>query len=545
MSHTSRTGPRHAAVLTLGGALVSLAVAVLLYTRFSVYGDLSRDEAIYAYGGQQLARGVAPYVSIFDPKTPLATVVAGVAATLARVTGRGDLTAIRLAFFTCACLSVVATYLLGTRLWRSRLAGLACAVVFASFRGFALDALPGPDAKTPGVLLAIVSMLLLTRRRWFWAAASGSLAFLVWQPFGLYSAVVVVASVAAAATGERWRALTQAVLGAVTPVLLTAVCFAVAGALGSFVESALVFPVAGIHRSPETVPERLRHIVSVVDLYYRFSGALFWVGLVLLVVLALVHLVRVGPRRAVRHPLVWVVLPTLLGQALYASTDFQSYPDVFPLLVYGALGIGGGVAALAGWRTGEVARVVVTAVVVVALVALTAYSTVSFHRDVGNDEALLGQRVDACALDTMVPRHRALYAVGDPTTLVLTHRRNPDRYIYLGSGVIGWKLAHLRGGLRAWLAQVEATRPAVVVTNSLSAHYRVAMGTVLRGEGYRHGYLGPWRMFVDPAAARRAQRSGIALSPAPEKVVRDLQGRRWRATRCAVAGHRLPGCRPC
>ena len=37
------------------GAIFALAIAVALYTRFSLDDTLRRDEAIYAYGGQQLA----------------------------------------------------------------------------------------------------------------------------------------------------------------------------------------------------------------------------------------------------------------------------------------------------------------------------------------------------------------------------------------------------------------------------------------------------------------------------------------------------------
>jgi hypothetical protein len=52
--------------------LLALVIAVALFSRFSIDAELRRDEAIYAYGGQQLAQGVRPYVRILDPKTPLA-----------------------------------------------------------------------------------------------------------------------------------------------------------------------------------------------------------------------------------------------------------------------------------------------------------------------------------------------------------------------------------------------------------------------------------------------------------------------------------------
>src|SRR3954466_7236823 len=152
------------------GAVLALVVAVALFTRFSFDDTMRRDEAIYAYGGQQLAAGVPLYRGIFDPKTPGAQALAGAAAAVAPGRGFADVHAIRVAFFAAACLSVVAVYWLGLVLWGSPLAALLGATVFASFRSFALDAVGGPDAKTPGILFAVLALALLVRRRWFWGA---------------------------------------------------------------------------------------------------------------------------------------------------------------------------------------------------------------------------------------------------------------------------------------------------------------------------------------------------------------------------------------
>ena len=73
--------------------MLALAVAVALFTRFSFDDTMRRDEAIYAYGGQQPAAGVPLYRGIFDPKTPVAQALAGAAAALAP--GRGSRTCMR------------------------------------------------------------------------------------------------------------------------------------------------------------------------------------------------------------------------------------------------------------------------------------------------------------------------------------------------------------------------------------------------------------------------------------------------------------------
>ncbi len=157
-------------VLAWAGGAFALVIAVALYTRFSIDGNLWRDETIYAYGGQQLLKGVPVYSSIFDPKTPLGTILCGLGALVGGWFGLLDVHGMRVEFFAFACLTVVAVYFLALRLWNSPLAGVVSATIFASFKGFAGDALGGPDAKTPGILFAVLSMALLVRRKWFWGA---------------------------------------------------------------------------------------------------------------------------------------------------------------------------------------------------------------------------------------------------------------------------------------------------------------------------------------------------------------------------------------
>src|SRR4051794_28997931 len=261
------------------GAVLALAVAVTLFTRFSFDDTMRRDEAIYAYGGQQLAAGVPLYRGVFDPKTPVAQALAGAAAALAPGRGFADVRAIRVAFFVAACLSVVAVYWLGLVLWGSPLAALLGATVFASFRSFALDAVGGPDAKTPGILFAVLALALLLRRRWFWGALAGSLAALVWQPFAVYPLVAVGAAFA----GARWRGVRDAVAGAAIPVAVAVLSLWAAGSLPAAVEATVRYPLTGVERVPETLGERIARIAGVVASGYRVSGWLLVAGLIAVV----------------------------------------------------------------------------------------------------------------------------------------------------------------------------------------------------------------------------------------------------------------------
>lgn len=502
--------------------LLSLGIGVALYTRFGFDDSLRRDEAIYVYAGQQLADGVPPFASIFDPKTPLAAIIAGAAAAVGDVFGVNDLHAIRAAYFVCACLTVVAVYFLVLRLWRSPLAGLVAATVFASFRGFAIDAAGGPNAKTPGILFAVACMALLAQRRWFWAAFVGSLAFLVWQPLVIYAAIAIAVAPLMAPAGQRRRPFGLAVAGAAVPVVLTTLYFVLAGALGKLVVATIVFPATGIRRGTESLAGRLHHIAAVVQHDYGFSGVLFVVGLVLLLALVAQHLVH-GKRDlpvTLRDPLVCVVLPTLLVVVAFSMSDFQGYPDLYPLLPYAAVGFGGAV-AVAGQLNLHLQpgiRRAVTTVALVLVLVLTAVSWTSFSHDRAHSDKLAAQRRTAGDLERMLgPDRNALYVLGDPTPLVLTHRRNPSRFIYLNSGVDRWVITHTPGGSAGWKARIVAADPDVILVHAWYSGIGRRM-TAWLGSHYDSAYLGEWQVFLAPGVRARAERQGVDLRAGPAPV---------------------------
>ncbi len=474
-------------VVIAGGAALSLLAAVALFTRFGVHGQLSRDESIYVYGGQWWARGVPFYVSTFDPKTPLSALLAALGAGISSGDG---IVAIRIVFGVLACATVVAQYWLGRRLWDSAVAGLVGAVVLASFRGFAGDAFGGPDAKTPGILLAVVAMALLARRRWFWGALAGSLAFLDWQPLGVYAVLAVVA----AAVAARGRGLLAALAGALAPIAVTVAYYAAEGALPQLVEATVRFPLEGVHRRPMTLADRVRNIEHVVTTGYTHTGVLFWLGTALFVALCLLRL-ALGPRDAV----VWVALPTFLALAAFSLSDFQGYPDLYPLLPYAALGLGGTAAEVAR-RLGPLRRPA-GALAGAMAVALALLCWHWYGGDPARNHELDRQRAHGAQLAGLLGPGK-LYSLGDPRPLVLTGRRNPGRFIYLGSGIGRWAAAHTPGGLAGWAARIRAADPAVIAFGGgWGGPLRGRMVALLR-PGRQRRYLDGRLVLIGPAALR-------------------------------------------
>jgi hypothetical protein len=521
----------------LAGGVASLAVAIALYTRTGINGLLSRDDSIYAYGGQQLAHGVPPYTSIFDPKGPLPTMLAALGAAVARLLGKNDLLVMRLEFLAGSVLTVLMIYLLVLQLWNSVLAGVVAAVVFASFEGFAVGALAGPEAHSPEVLFAVVSMWFAARKQWYWAAFAGSLAFAVKQTVGSFYPLIAIVGAVVWVTARRWRAAGIAIAGALTPLAALIVYFAAVGGLRKFVEAAFVFPVVGLRRAhPQTLRQRVTGVVETVNTH-PLSAVLFWIGALLLVAFAVASVVRAGSlwRWALREPLVLVVAATFLCQAGYTLVDFMKFdPYLYPLLPYPAIGFGVATAlAVQRLRRPQLVRTGL-AVVAAGGIALTAASWTLYGDSAANNDILRHQRATACAIDRIVGPAQTLYAIGTPVPLVLTGRRNPDRFIYLDSGVAQWKIDRTADGFNGWVAQVLGTGAPVIVIDGWDGARALVMQRAIVRAGYSNGYIGRWNVLLTAAALRSARDDGIAVTRLATPWPQTTRHTRFMTQRCGA-----------
>lgn len=443
---------------------VAFGVALLLFTRFNIDDMLSRDESIYVYAAQQQAAGVPPYISIFDPKTPLASWLATAAIIVGRAFDISDIYSTRVVYLLIACLAVSAMYVLAKWLFASTLAGIAAAATLASFQGFARDALAGPDAKTPAVLLSIVTLALLVRRRYFLGGLAASLAFLTWQPLGIYVVIAVLFALTSSDQGGRMRAFGSAVIGVIIPIGATAIFYTAERALADLYDATINYPLTGVESDEQG--SQLQHIASIVSRDYSTTKIVFWVGLVFLLALAVARAARPpgGRHRSLlRDPYSVAVIPAFIAIFVFSLTDFQGYPDLYPLLPFSALGIGGSFWFLASATAKGPFAAVAVGLSGGAIAAMVVASFVVYSRAGAGLGELTLQQQAAAALNRLLGPDDTMISLGNPMPLVLIERANPDPFIYLQAGVDQWAIDHRFGSFANWTKQIDAANPAVVV----------------------------------------------------------------------------------
>ena len=447
-------------------ALVSLVVYVL----HGFHGMLTRDLGIYSYAGQQVAEGVPPYLGVLNRAGPLAHVLPGVGALVARVGGLDDVITMRVLFMLMAVAAVCTAYLLGRDLFRSRGAGLVTASAVLAIHGFIQYASNGPREKTPMVLFVLGALWAVTHRRWFTAGVLTSLATLCLQTafFSTVTAVVVGVLLLADGVGGRLRALARVGAGGLLPVAVLGTWFWLAGSLSATWDAFYV-----INRR-YTVPNPLDATRELVwdDLQAAY-GVTTWLLLTGTVLLPLVSLAALSRRARAAVPGL-VELPAmaagLLAGLAWIREEYDAWADLFPVLPFTALGMGAGFAVATHGLARRGRGVVAGALAVVAVVVALTYS-VSTRND-----SLHEQREATDAVLAVLPDGATITSIEAPQPLVLTERTNPTRYQMFRSGLQDYMEDTWPGGLDGFKRDLVADGPDLVaVGETVSQRWRASI----------------------------------------------------------------------
>lgn len=442
-------------------ALVILLGAAWTFGRYGDQEELFHDHGIILYAGQQVLEGQPPYVGIFDHKGPGAALVCAAGVAFGELVGSDDVRGVRFLFLWLSAATVAATYLLGRRLFGSGWPGWLAAAAFVGFWNFAIVAYSGPEPKTPMVLCQVLALLFAAERRWLLAGCAASLAFLVWQPMGVFC-VGVVAAAWGHGRGAGSRAVLRSLVGCALPLLAVVAYYAYHGALFELADGLFLFNL-GLMENEATLYNNFRAVQQAMLLSFKPAGLLLALGLFAMVPLALWRVRRFGfGRSLLRDPFACLLL-TFPFPVLWSLLDFQGGPDFFVFLPYGALGFGW-LAHLALQRTGDLAELdVVGRALTGGLAVATLWVGGWILMDAMGPARLGDQRRALATLATRYPDAR-LGTVGAPQAMVLLELENPTRYGFMMRGIANHVQARHPGGFDGWLRELESSVDVLLTT---------------------------------------------------------------------------------
>ncbi|OQY34306.1 MAG: hypothetical protein B6I38_02505 [Anaerolineaceae bacterium 4572_5.1] len=491
--------PQHQSMIN---ATIVFLAAAFVFSQYGFNGTLRRDDAVFLYSGQQLLKGIPPYISIFQPKTPLWAFFAGLGAAIAQLFNFSDILAVRGVFFVVSCLTVVAIYFLGGALFQSRKVGFLAAFIFIGFWGFGRHAASGPRAKSVMVLFECLALLFTTRKKWFWAGISGSLAFLTWQPTLIYPILTIFLAFTQSEHQERKRHLAHAIAGIFIPLALIVAYLLYTSAFKYFIDDAFLFPILDLEHLALSLSERLLLPVDVIFLRSAYSShalAIF-LGLSMLIALFVWRIkVHGGLLAFLSSDTFAAFLLSFLAPVIWSVLDFQGYPDFFVFLPYFAISFAWMVfLTLEGLRQtkGVGNRVPVAAFCIIC--ALLLFSAAREYRLTAED-GLLDQLQWAQEIETnyLTEDNDRLLSLGRPEILVLLHRTNANRHIVINSGEHKIIEALTLGGLDGWLSeQIGDDSPVVVLGEVSPRDTKAEIRKWLESHGFEKKAVGSWVIYT-------------------------------------------------
>jgi hypothetical protein len=495
--------------------LLVLFLAVFVYGMYGFDGALPLDYSIYLYSGQRMAEGVPPYVSIFDHKGPLSPMIAGLGVMLSKLLDGDDIYTVRAVFFATGCLTVVAVYLLGKSVFRSQVAGFFAALTFLGFYAYGYPAASGPEPKTPMVLFQTLSLLLASQKRWFWAGCFGSLAFLVWQPMGVFSMMVFVLAVTRP-KGERRDAALRALGGIVTPLLVIVGYFYYYGALGELLDGVVLFNALYLTRGDYTTTPLVYMVVSDPTLSQTLlDPSLLWesVSGVVLPYITMLGPIVIGLAMIIRlyflKPYQYRFAPILLSLPapfLWAFIDFALSEDFFVYLPYAAIGFGAFAASMiqrtkTPWLVGILLGMLLLGIAIAN--TFEEVNAPAANKLLATNISLSEQREGASQVEERFGKDIRIASVNSPQVLALLHRENPNPYLFITAGIDRYIDAKEPGGFEGWLEGLETSDvisffgegQALLPGDEASTEHREELLGWL-GSHYHIEKIGPWYVFV-------------------------------------------------
>lgn len=435
----------------LGVGLVSLVV----YTLHGFDGALNRDLGVYMYGAQRFLDGEPPYLGILNRAGPLAHALPAVGIWVGRHLGVGDVHGARYFYMLVSVVCVCLVHVLARDLYGSRLVGVVSATAFLGFQGFLEMATYGPREKTPMVCFLLIALIALRHRRWATAGVFVALATLTWQPVFFVLATTALVAILLAPAG-RWMALLRFAIGGVATSAVVLAYYAAHHALHAFFEG---FVLINAHYT-EQGGAISSGTWGLLRSGYGLSLFLVLLGLLALpVVAALAGRSAWRTRDAVPVTLVAVGVGWLVGMG-WAVIAFNGWPDLFEMLPFAALGLGGLAAAVLGWARPRFEARVVAAVAIGLAVVLVAFATVTSVTT--RSDTLLTERASVAAVLGHAPPHASILSIQAPQALVLAHRRNPTDVQMFLDGFDRYVDDTWPGGLAGYAAWVARTRPDLI-----------------------------------------------------------------------------------
>ncbi|MBW2087257.1 MAG: glycosyltransferase family 39 protein [Deltaproteobacteria bacterium] len=497
-------------LLVVGAILI---IVVTLFMHFGFNGGMAKDNGIFAYSGQQMSEGIPPYISSFDQKAPMCSLLSGIGVIIARSFGWDDIRSIRVLFFILGCLTCVGLYFLGKQLFESRRAGFLASLILPSYVYYTEQALSGPRGKLPVVLFEVFWLWVASRKQWFMAGLFAGLCIMTWQP-SVFIPLITLFLAFVSDRENRWKSLLQAAAGIALPAVVILSYFAYHGALWAVYDRAVIFPLYFGDRFDLSLYQHILRPVASLVIGYPMAFQSIIVGLVMCVYF---YFWRINHNQSLIKTFTSdKFAPLLLAFPLFAMLilyDLQGPSDYFIMIPYSVIGFAGLLHFVLSYlqeKSKTTWAKIGTEVVFLGLAFAVAFTALwSIHLTRNN--RLEGQISDAKAIEERYGKDAKIMSIGRPDVLAFLKRRNPNPYTYVLMGIDRHIAAKWPGGFEGWLRDIEEYDPDVIVKGNMDGPYIPRLMEWLE-TNYHYDKVGQYEVYAKHKVKENKGQDSVSVS---------------------------------
>ena len=498
-------------------------ISLIVYLSYGMKAYLRLDNSIIVYAGQQMANGVPFYVSIFDVKSPLAYILAGIGVIISRLIGWNDIITIRLLFLLISCLTVVSVYFLMKYLFDSSEVGLLSALLFLCFYGFSYYSAYGPRAKILMLVFEILSIWATAKKKWFWGAFIGSIAFLTWQPMLIFPVLTICLAFIQSTQKERILALLTSTGGFLIPLVITSLYFLSYSynAFESFLYGTLLFYLLYADRGTSNsflgrVKDSLENpLFAIIE---GFSAMMFFIILGFVMIIFLFFLTRSNYnsfKEMVSEDSFIVIFGSFPVLVVFALIDFQLFPDFLMFLPFVSIGCAKFLESLLPYFKTSIAnhhqdiyglkrinpnRLYTLLILGIAIGFVFPAELMAYYRRAYYDnrysQTLAYQQEQAAKVLERFGKNTSILCLGKPELFVFLNRTNPSRYLFIMMGIDNYIHAVTPGGFEGWIQEIQGINPDLIAYGRTpnTPHTQKLLDWI--DINYTSTKIGPWQLYV-------------------------------------------------
>lgn len=480
-------------------SFILLILSMIIMTLYGFDGKLMNLASNYIYAGTQMMHGVPPYQSIFNQTGPVTPLLSGIIIYIGNLLGMDSIIFSRICYSLISSIGFVIFFWLIFDLFHSKYLALISFFILLNFHHFIQrSSCLGPEKKVLLVFLIISCFYLLNVKKHFLLGISTSLAILTWQPAGILPIAYFV-SIFISKDKNQKQTLIIYLLGILFCTFFISLYFYLTHSFKDMLDGTLFFNLFYNQRPSKGWLYPIQQFVNIFHQSFPFSFFLIFVGFIILFFMPIIgNFKNISLNQFFTNPIFCFIYTTFLLFLIFSFHDFQGIPDAFIFIPYLVFILIFCLSIAHQWIMRPNLNLKFFNILICLICSLLYLNSLRNAYSTSISNSIYGiqyQRKGLSLLKNQFSPSLKFLSIGTSQILVLLNATNPNRFVFLATGIDTFIDNNEPGGFDAWIEGVKTYNPDVIgVKNTYGKHIPKLMQWIQTN--YHIEAFGPFKLYI-------------------------------------------------